>query len=86
MNKLEYYRIIQGMQLKDLVLATGYSMGHISHIENGSRQPSREAMDKIAVALGKTVPEVFYTDLSDADKAEMEARKRELKVGGANGL
>jgi len=84
MNKVEYYRIIQGMQLKDLVIATGYSMGHISHIENGTREPSREAMAKIAKALGKTVPEVFYTELSDQEVQEMENKKRELRVGGAN--
>ena len=75
MNKVEYYRIIQGMQLKDLVIATGYSMGHISHIENGTREPSREAMAKIAKALGKTVPEVFYTELSDQEVQEMENKK-----------
>lgn len=60
MNKIRYYRQEQGLQLRDLVEATGLSMGHLSHLENGNKEPSKAAMELIAEALKKTVPEVFY--------------------------
>ena len=60
MNKIRYFRQAQGLQLKDLVDATGLSMGHLSHLENGNKEPSKAAMEAIAKALGRSVPEVFY--------------------------
>lgn len=60
MNKIRQYRQEQGLQLRDLVEATGLSMGHLSHLENGNKEPSKAAMEAIAKALRKTVPEVFY--------------------------
>ena len=47
-------------------------MGHLSHIENGNKQPSKSAMESIALAVGSTVPEVFYTPLTAEEKEEME--------------
>lgn len=41
MNKVKYYRLISGLLLKDLSEKTGLSVGHLSHIENGNKQPSR---------------------------------------------
>lgn len=60
MNKIRHFRQEQGLQLRDLVEATGLSMGHLSHLENGNKEPSKAAMEAIAKALNKTVPEVFY--------------------------
>lgn len=60
MNKIRYYRQAQGLQLADLVKATGLSMGHLSNLELGYKEPSKAAMELIARALKKTVPEVFY--------------------------
>ena len=40
MNKVKYYRLISGLLLKDLSEKTGLSVGHLSHIENGNKQPS----------------------------------------------
>lgn len=74
MNKIKYFRITQGLQLKDLVIATGLSMGHLSHLENGNRQPSKEAMEAIAKALNKTVPEVFYSDFTVEEAQELAAK------------
>lgn len=42
MNKVKYYRLISGLLLKDLSEKTGLSVGHLSHIENGNKQPSTE--------------------------------------------
>lgn len=40
MNNVKYYRLISGLLLKDLSEKTGLSVGHLSHIENGNKQPS----------------------------------------------
>ena len=58
MNKVKYYRLISGLLLKDLSEKTGLSVGHLSHIENGNKQPSKSAMESIALAVGSTVPEI----------------------------
>ena len=47
MNKVKYYRLISGLLLKDLSEKTGLSVGHLSHIENGNKQPSKSAMESI---------------------------------------
>ena len=82
MNKVKYYRLISGLLLKDLSEKTGLSVGHLSHIENGNKQPSKSAMESIALAVGSTVPEVFYTPLTAEEKEEMEhlGKAREPKV------
>lgn len=72
MNKVKYYRLISGLLLKDLAEKTGLSVGHLSHIENGNKQPSKSAMEAIASAVGSTVPEVFYAPLTAEEKEEME--------------
>lgn len=43
MNKVKYYRLISGLLLKDLSEKTGLSVGHLSHIENGNKQPSKRS-------------------------------------------
>ena len=47
MNKVKYYRLISGLLLKDLSEKTGLSVGHLSHIENGNKQPSKSTMESI---------------------------------------
>lgn len=72
MNKVRYYRLQSGLLLKDLEEKTGLSMGHLSHIENGNKQPSKSAMEAIAKAVGRTVPEVFYALITEMETAEIE--------------
>ena len=77
MNKMKYFRITADpkITLEDISEKTGYSVGYLSHLENGSREnPSKEAMEKIATALGKTVPEVFYTELTVEEVEELNKR------------
>lgn len=73
MNKVRYYRLVKGLLLKDLAENTGLSVGHLSHIENGSKQPSKSAMEAIAFAVGSTVPEVFYTPLTAEEEKSLES-------------
>lgn len=72
MNKVRYYRVKGNLLLKDLSEKTGLSVGHLSHIENGSKQPSKSAMEAIANAVGHTVPEVFYEPLTATEESEIE--------------
>lgn len=72
MNKVRYYRLKSKMLLKDLAEKTGLSVGHLSHIEKGNKQPSKSAMESIAHSLGRTVPDVFYAPLTETEQAEME--------------
>lgn len=81
MNKVKYYRLISGLLLKDLSEKTGLSVGHLSHIENGNKQPSKSAMESIASAVGSTVPEVFYEPLTAEEKEEMEHLGNEVDNG-----
>lgn len=74
MNKIKYFRIVQGLQLKDLAMAAKVTIGHVSHLENGTREPSKAAMEAIAAALSKTVPEVFYTPMTVAETDYLAAR------------
>lgn len=60
-NNLKQIRKSKGMTMEKLSEISGVSMGYICHLEKGSREnPSREIMEKIATALGKTVTEIFF--------------------------
>ena len=49
--------------LNELARKAGIAPSYLSNIESGIKtNPSKETMDSIAAALGKTVPEVFYSD------------------------
>lgn len=71
MSKLKYLRIKSGMTLLELSVKTNLTIGHLSHIENATRNPSKEAMENVAAALGKTVPEVFYSELTAEEDQEL---------------
>ncbi len=60
-NNLKEIRKSKGITMKKLSEISGVSMGYICHLEKGSREnPSKEIMEKIAVALEKTVTEIFF--------------------------
>lgn len=81
MNKIKFFRLTQGLQLKSLAIDTGLSLGHLSHLENGDKQPSKSAMESIAEALNRTVPEVFYDGYSDEDVSKLEKCGYQLQDG-----
>ncbi len=61
-NKVRFYRKKIGMSMSDLAMKANISLGYVSHLEKGSRKnPSREVMQRIADALGKTLVEVFFS-------------------------
>ena len=60
-NKLKIFRMKKGLTIKALADLSKLSAGYICHLEKGTRKnPSIEMMDKIAIALNKSVSEVFF--------------------------
>ena len=61
-NKIRKFRINKNMTLKELSEEIGVSIGYLSHLERGSRSnPSKEIMEKIAIALESSIPEIFFS-------------------------
>ena len=50
-KNIQFYRDLREMKGKDLAAKVGCSVGALSHIEKGSRQPSVDMLYKIADAL-----------------------------------
>jgi transcriptional regulator with XRE-family HTH domain len=63
MNNIKYYRLKQSLTIRELSKKSGVAAGYISELENDKnsiKNPSKEVMEKISVALNRTVPEVFF--------------------------
>lgn len=63
MNKIKEIRKLKNLSLRELAKKAKVSASYISELENDSenkKNPTKEMMEKIAEALEKTVPEVFY--------------------------
>lgn len=63
MNEIKNLRNKLKMTVKDLSEESGVAIGYISTLENdinGTSNPSKSIMVKIADALHSTVPEVFF--------------------------
>ncbi|MFT9497205.1 helix-turn-helix transcriptional regulator [Anaerosolibacter sp.] len=65
MNKIKEFRSTAGMTVRALAEKAGVAVGYLSTLENdknSSVNPTKEVMEKIADALNKTVPEVFFAE------------------------
>lgn len=61
-NKIKQYRKEKGLTLREVALKCNISAGYLCHLEKGNREnPSTEVMEKIAKALGKSIPEIFFS-------------------------
>ena len=61
MNNMKLYRKEKKYTLKRLSELTNISVGYLCHLENGSRNnPSMHVLNKIAVALDRSIEEVFF--------------------------
>lgn len=61
-NNIKKLRTEQGYTLMELANKVGISSGYLCHLENGSRKnPSINTMEKIAVALNKSIAEIFFS-------------------------
>ena len=60
-NKIAKIRKEKGLTQEELADLVGVSVGYISHLENGTRRnPSILVMNNFAIALQKTVTEIFF--------------------------
>ena len=60
-NKIKQFREEKGLTMKEVAKQCDISVGYLCHLERGNRaNPSTEVMEKIANALGKTIPEIFF--------------------------
>ena len=81
MNKVKYYRLISGLLLKDLSEKTGLSVGHLSHIENGNKQPSKSAMESInAVSQSRQLSYEAAGRYVEKCNRELEEAQEELQA------
>lgn len=64
MNQMKKFRKEKNLSINELARKTELTPSYISNLEKGKRDnPSKETMEKIAAALDKTVPEVFYPEI-----------------------
>ena len=62
-NKIKEYRKKAGLTIKELADKSNVSVGYICHLEKGTRlNPSTEVMEDIAIALNKSIAEIFFSE------------------------
>lgn len=62
-NKIKKYRTQKGLTLKELADKCGVSAGYLCHLEKGNRDnPSVEVMENIAIVLGQSIPDIFFSN------------------------
>ena len=65
-NSIRKYRKQKGLKLEEMSQKIGISTGYLCHLDRGSRKnPSREVMEKIAKALGRSIAEIFFEESDD---------------------
>ena len=60
-NKIKLYRIMLGLSQHELAWKVGVTRATINSIENGKTIPSLKLANDIAVVLGRSINDVFYT-------------------------
>lgn len=89
-RNIQFYRELRQMKGKDLAAKVGCSVGALSHIEKGSRQPSVDMLYKMADALGvsvinlvmdeKEIKRFYYDDTVKAYHPGSEAINRIIDI------
>ena len=73
-EKLRKLREDRNMSMYRLTQITGVSGHHIKGIENGTRQPTIETLQRLTVALGSSLAEIFSEDTQCSYLSEREKR------------
>ena len=63
-KKLRKLRENKNMSMYRLTQMTGVSGHHIKGIEEGTRQPTIDTLNRLATALGSSLAEIFNDDLN----------------------
>lgn len=74
-SALRHERVKQGMQLRGTSTRAGVSLGYLSEVERGVKEPSSEVINSICNALNVPLYEVLR---AVADDMEMLAPQREM--------
>ncbi len=73
-KKLKKLREDKKMSMYRLTQITGVSGHHIKGIENGTRQPTIETLNRLVLALGSSLAEIFNDDTQCSYLNEKERR------------
>ncbi len=73
-KRLKQLRDDRGMTMYRLTQLTGVSGHHIKGIEEGTRQPTIETLNKLVTALGSSLVEIFNDDEACSYLTEDERR------------
>ena len=73
-EKLKKLRDDRGMSMYRLTQMTGVSGHHIKGIEQGTRQPTIETLNKLVNALGSSLADIFSDDDNSVSIDEDERR------------
>lgn len=57
--RIRYLRKQKGLSQEDLALESGINKNYLSDLERGSRNPTIKVMEKISIALGVSLSELF---------------------------
>ena len=84
-KNIQFYRDLREMKGKDLAAKVGCSVGALSHIEKGSRQPSVDMLYKIASVINlvldeKEINRFYYDDAVKAFHPGSEQLNRVLDI------
>lgn len=71
-KKIKDIRTSKGLSMYRITQITGISGHHIKGIEDGTRQPTIETLQKLLVPLGITLAELFSTDSSSTYLSDKE--------------
>lgn len=71
-KKIKDIRTSKGLSMYRITQITGISGHHIKGIEDGTRQPTIETLQKLLVPLGITLAELFSTNSSSTYLSDKE--------------
>lgn len=71
-NRIREIRTAKGLSMYRLTQITGISGHHIKGIEEGTRQPTLDTLQKLLVPLGITLAELFSEDTESTYLSEKE--------------
>lgn len=71
-KKIKDIRTSKGLSMYRITQITGVSGHHIKGIEDGTRQPTIETLQKLLVPLGITLAELFSNDSSSTYLSDKE--------------
>lgn len=71
-KKIKDIRTSKGLSMYRITQITGISGHHVKGIEDGTRQPTIETLQKLLIPLGITLAELFSTDSSSTYLSDKE--------------